>query len=180
MNVVLCSSHAIHGDAQAFTNTRYVSPQFGPQLLVNGFGSVFGTKHNVNHILCVRVGHVPRPRRSAFTNPSAYALGYNLTHLRCSPTCQNRNRQNRERCGCAGHEESATLEQDVKPQTPEACNTRNPQPRASATAGICNTIRMQHLESGTPEACHTFSPARQGWDQIPENPERRRRATRLR
>src|SRR5258707_13901269 len=66
MKVIFHPTCGMNIDIQLSTNARNVSPQFGPELVVYGFASVFRAEHYMHDVLCVGMRHVAHLRCSAF------------------------------------------------------------------------------------------------------------------
>src|SRR6266704_4936162 len=81
MKVIFHPTYGMNIDIQLSTNARNVSPQFGPKFVVYGFVSGFGTEHDVDYVLCVGMGHVPRLRCSALYIPRTQRLRAGLKYV---------------------------------------------------------------------------------------------------
>src|SRR6266571_5376865 len=80
MKVIFHPTYRMNIDVQLSTNARNVSPQFGPEFVVYGFVSGFGTEHDVDYVLRVGMGHVPHLRCSALYIPRTQRLRAGLTY----------------------------------------------------------------------------------------------------
>src|SRR5258708_29676273 len=74
MKVIFHPTCGMNIDIQLSTNARNVSPQFGPELVVYGFASVFRAEHYMHDVLRVGMRHVPHLRCSAFLYTTHPAL----------------------------------------------------------------------------------------------------------
>jgi hypothetical protein len=64
VNVIFHAADLVHEYLLVFTNTGQISPQTGLGFLGDELAPFFGAEYNMDGVVEIRMGHVPRLRRS--------------------------------------------------------------------------------------------------------------------